>query len=144
MASAPLTAKEGHHTPGGALCFLGQKPKAVKCCGVPQGHPARHRATRTGSRWPACDTPTTSGVQVLLEATGPVSSRSVLSFETGLVLLCNSGCPGTQYVDQDSFELTDPPASAAQVLGIKGVCHHAWQGHASHRGKLILEGTVIP
>jgi hypothetical protein len=72
MASASLRAKEGHHTPGGALCFLGQKPKAVVCCGFPQGYPARHR-TKAGARWPACDTPTTSGVQVLPEATGPVS-----------------------------------------------------------------------
>lgn len=79
MASAPLTAKEGYHTPGGALCFLGQKPKAVKCCGFPQGHPARHGA-RTGGRWPAYDTPTASGVQVLLEVTGPVSFSFVLFF----------------------------------------------------------------
>lgn len=35
--------------------------------------------------------------------------------------LCSFGCPGTHYVDEVGFELSDPPASAYQVLGLK-VC----------------------
>jgi len=35
--------------------------------------------------------------------------------------LCNLGCPGACFVDQDGLELRDPPASASQVLGFK-VC----------------------
>jgi hypothetical protein len=34
-----------------------------------------------------------------------------LFFETGF--LCSSGCPGTHFVDQDGFELRNPPASTA-------------------------------
>ncbi|GAB1300999.1 Transcription factor 19-like protein [Apodemus speciosus] len=37
---------------------------------------------------------------------------------------CSSGCPGTHFGDQAGLELRDPPASASQVLGLKGVCHH--------------------
>ena len=29
------------------------------------------------------------------------------------------GCPGTHAVDQDGLELSNPPASASQVLGLK-------------------------
>jgi hypothetical protein len=32
---------------------------------------------------------------------------------------CSPGCPGTLYVDQAGLELTDPPASASSVLGLK-------------------------
>jgi hypothetical protein len=35
------------------------------------------------------------------------------------VFLCSPGCPGAHSVDQDSFELRDPPASASRVLGLK-------------------------
>jgi hypothetical protein len=31
----------------------------------------------------------------------------------------NPGCPGTHFVDQAGLELTNPPASASQVLGLK-------------------------
>jgi hypothetical protein len=40
------------------------------------------------------------------------------------VSLCSSGCPGTHSVDQAGLELRNPPASAAQVLGLK-----AWPPH---------------
>jgi hypothetical protein len=36
------------------------------------------------------------------------------------VSLCSSGCPGTHFVDQVGLELRIPPASASQVLGLKG------------------------
>jgi hypothetical protein len=35
------------------------------------------------------------------------------------VSLYSPGCPGTHFVDQASFELRNPPASASQVLGLK-------------------------
>jgi hypothetical protein len=35
------------------------------------------------------------------------------------VSLCSLGCPRTHSVDQFSFKLRDPPASASQVLGLK-------------------------
>jgi hypothetical protein len=42
------------------------------------------------------------------------------------VSLCSPGCPGTHFVDQAGLELRKRiPASASQVLGIKGVRHHA-------------------
>ncbi|GAB1290241.1 S-adenosyl-L-methionine-dependent tRNA 4-demethylwyosine synthase TYW1 [Apodemus speciosus] len=37
-----------------------------------------------------------------------------------LVSLCSPGCPGTHSVDQAGLELRNPPASASQVLGLKG------------------------
>jgi hypothetical protein len=37
------------------------------------------------------------------------------------VSLCSPGCPGTHFVEQAGLELRNPPASAAQVLGLK-VC----------------------
>jgi hypothetical protein len=40
------------------------------------------------------------------------------------VSLCNPGCPGTHSVDQAGLELRNPPASASQSAGIKGVRHH--------------------
>jgi hypothetical protein len=40
------------------------------------------------------------------------------------VSLCSPGCPGTHSVDQAGLELRNPPASASQVQGIKGVRHH--------------------
>ncbi|GAB1300829.1 Lactoylglutathione lyase [Apodemus speciosus] len=36
------------------------------------------------------------------------------------VSLCSSSCPGTHFGDQAGLELRDPPASASQVLGLKG------------------------
>jgi hypothetical protein len=36
------------------------------------------------------------------------------------VSLCSPGCPGTHFVDQAGLELRNPPASACQVLGLKG------------------------
>jgi hypothetical protein len=45
----------------------------------------------------------------------------VFVFETGLqITLCSPGCPGTHSVDQVGLELRDQPASASQVLGLKG------------------------
>jgi hypothetical protein len=44
------------------------------------------------------------------------------------VSLCSPGCPGTHFVDQAGLELRNPPASASQVLGFKGVRHHAQLG----------------
>jgi hypothetical protein len=35
------------------------------------------------------------------------------------VSLCSPGCPGTHFVDQAGLELSNPPASASQVLGLK-------------------------
>ena len=36
------------------------------------------------------------------------------------VSLCSPGCPETHSVDQAGLELKNPPASASQVLGLKG------------------------
>jgi hypothetical protein len=36
------------------------------------------------------------------------------------VSLCSPGCPGTHFVNQAGLELRNPPASASQVLGLKG------------------------
>jgi hypothetical protein len=33
--------------------------------------------------------------------------------------MCSPGCPGTHSVDQDALELTNLPASASQMLGLK-------------------------
>jgi hypothetical protein len=33
---------------------------------------------------------------------------------------CSSGCPGTHSIKQAGLELRDPPASASQMLGLKG------------------------
>jgi hypothetical protein len=41
------------------------------------------------------------------------------------VSLCSPGCPGTHFVDQAGLELRNPPTSASQSAGIKGVHHHA-------------------
>ena len=40
------------------------------------------------------------------------------------VSLCSLGYPGTHSVDQAGLKFRNLPASASQVLGIKGVCHH--------------------
>jgi hypothetical protein len=40
------------------------------------------------------------------------------------VFQCSPGCPGTHSVDQAGLKFRNLPASASQVLGIKGVCHH--------------------
>jgi hypothetical protein len=40
------------------------------------------------------------------------------------VSLCSPGSPGAHSVDQAGLELRNPPASASQVLGFKGVHHH--------------------
>jgi hypothetical protein len=45
-------------------------------------------------------------------------------FERGF--LCSPGCPGTHFVDQAGLELTNPPASASQVLGLKVCATTAW------------------
>jgi hypothetical protein len=42
------------------------------------------------------------------------------------VSLCSSGCPGTHSVDQAGLELRNPPASSAQVLGLKACTTTAW------------------
>jgi hypothetical protein len=42
--------------------------------------------------------------------------------ETGF--LCKELYPGTQIVDQAGLKLTKPPASASQVLGLKGMHHN--------------------
>ena len=36
------------------------------------------------------------------------------------VSLHSPGCPGTHSIDQAGLELRNPPASASQVLGLKG------------------------
>ena len=41
------------------------------------------------------------------------------------VSLCNSGCPGTHFVDQAGLELRDPPISASQA-GLKVCTTTAW------------------
>ena len=41
------------------------------------------------------------------------------------VSLCSSGCPRTHSVDQAGLEFRNPPASASQGVGVKGVSHHA-------------------
>jgi hypothetical protein len=43
------------------------------------------------------------------------------------VSLCNPGCPGTHFVDQDGLKLRNLPASASQVLGLKVCATTAWQ-----------------
>jgi hypothetical protein len=40
------------------------------------------------------------------------------------VSLCSLGCPGTHFVEQAGLKLRNPPASASQVLGTKGVSRH--------------------
>ena len=40
------------------------------------------------------------------------------------VSLYDPGYPGTGSVDQASLKLRDLPASAFQMAGIKGMCHH--------------------
>jgi hypothetical protein len=40
------------------------------------------------------------------------------------VFLCGPGCPGTHSADQAGLELRNLPASASQVLELKGMCHH--------------------
>jgi hypothetical protein len=42
------------------------------------------------------------------------------------VSLYNSGCPGTHSVDQAGLKLRNLPASASQVLGLKGCASTAW------------------
>lgn len=50
---------------------------------------------------------------------------SFFFFWTDRLSLCNrSGCPETNLRDQAGLELGASPASASQVLRIKGVCHH--------------------
>ena len=44
------------------------------------------------------------------------------------VSLCIPGCPGTHSVGQAGLELTDPPASASRVLGLKACATVAWPG----------------
>ncbi|GAB1297317.1 Transcription factor E2F6 [Apodemus speciosus] len=51
--------------------------------------------------------------QQLLELTDDKENESEVS-------LCSPGCPGTHSVDQAGLELRNPPASASQVLGLKG------------------------
>jgi hypothetical protein len=48
----------------------------------------------------------------------------VFLFFQDRVSLYSRGCPGTHSVDQAGLELRNPPASASQVKGIKGVRHH--------------------
>jgi hypothetical protein len=48
----------------------------------------------------------------------------VLFFVLFCFKLCSPGCPGTHSVDQAGLELRNLPASASQVLGIKGLRHH--------------------
>jgi hypothetical protein len=42
------------------------------------------------------------------------------------VPLCSPGCPGSHSVDQAGLEFGDPPASASQVLGLKGCVTTTW------------------
>jgi hypothetical protein len=53
------------------------------------------------------------------------------------VSLYSPGCPGAHFVDQAGLELRKPPASASWVLGLKGMCHHAWLDAR------LLSGTSI-
>ncbi|GAB1302737.1 THO complex subunit 2 [Apodemus speciosus] len=43
---------------------------------------------------------------------------------TILVSPCSPGCSGTRSIDQAGLELRNPPASASQSAGIKGMRHH--------------------
>jgi hypothetical protein len=54
-----------------------------------------------------------------------INQSSIFAFQDR-VSLCSPGFPGTHSVDQASLELSDPPASASQVLGLKGEHHHDW------------------
>jgi hypothetical protein len=47
----------------------------------------------------------------------PWISCCLFVFETGPH--CDPGCPGILSVDQAGFKLTEPPASASKVLGLK-------------------------
>jgi hypothetical protein len=47
------------------------------------------------------------------------------------VSLCSPGCPGTQFVDQVSLELRNPPAFASQVLELKACATTAWPEYVS-------------
>jgi hypothetical protein len=40
-------------------------------------------------------------------------------FETGFLCVALAVCPGTHFVDQAGLELSNLPASASQVLGLK-------------------------
>jgi hypothetical protein len=42
------------------------------------------------------------------------------------VSLCSPGCPGTHFVDQAGLKLRNLPASASQVLVLKGCATTAW------------------
>lgn len=41
-----------------------------------------------------------------------------------MISLCSSGCPETDYVDQDGLELRNLPVSVSHVLGLKDVSPH--------------------
>ncbi|GAB1298205.1 Nucleolar protein 16 [Apodemus speciosus] len=45
-------------------------------------------------------------------------------YVVNVVSLYSPGCPGTHSVDQTGLEFRNPPASASQVAGIKGMHHH--------------------
>ena len=47
------------------------------------------------------------------------------SFQTGFLSVA-LGCPGTHSVDQFVLKLSDPPASASSVLGLKAYTTTAW------------------
>ena len=44
------------------------------------------------------------------------------------VSLCNPGCPGTHSLDQAGLKLSNLPASASQVLGLKTCATTAGRG----------------
>jgi hypothetical protein len=43
-----------------------------------------------------------------------------------MVSLYSPGCPRTHFVDEAGLELTNPPASASQVLRLKACVTTAW------------------
>jgi hypothetical protein len=55
------------------------------------------------------------------------------------VSLCSLGCPGTHSVDQAGLELRNPPASAAQVLGLKACATTPGWGWA-----MVCENRRLP
>jgi hypothetical protein len=58
------------------------------------------------------------------------------------VSLCSPGCPGTHFVDQAGLELRNPPASASQVLGLKG-CATTARHHYILRWYVIQQQLVV-
>ena len=71
-----------------------------------------------------------------------VSELGVVWFLRDRVSLCIPVRPGTYSVDQASFELRDPPASASQVLGLQLCTTTAWLRGGGCKGLVLLSVVV--